>query len=139
MHRFRKLSIVLASSAMIALPLGASVAAEGGGSDMINYVAPHGSCAALTWHFSQIKNADGSMQINGPIWFADGTGVSFATGKGAANGSFTLQVTKISGNGPNGTVTGKRGAGGEIDATATGSDCFAGEYHLMAGQTTAKQ
>jgi len=134
----KKLSFLLVSSAMIGLPLGASVAAEGGGSDMINYVAPHGACGALTWHFSRINHADGSAQINGPIWFTDGTGVSFATGKGAANGSFTLQVTKISGNGPSGTVTGKRGAGGEIDATATGSNCFAGQYHLMAGQTTTK-
>ncbi len=96
------------------------------------------ACPVLTWHINRTPAANGTTTMSGPLWYEGGTGVSFANGTGTADGSFTLNVTSISGKGPTGTLNGTRHRDGSIDVTATGSPCFAGNYHLKPGQTSAR-
>ena len=96
------------------------------------------NCPALTWHINRSQQADKTVSLSGPIWYEGGVGVSFAQGTAQPDGSFTMNVQSISGNGPTGTLSGQRRRDGGADVTATGSPCFGGTYHLRAGQTTAK-
>jgi hypothetical protein len=140
MSWFKKLSVYLASSAMASIPIAASFAqgAPAGWGHMINYVQAHDQCGALTWHFTRVENANKTVNISGPIWYEDGSGVSFAKGTGQADGHFTLSVATMSGNGPAGTIDGQRMPDGSVDATAVGPACFAGTYHIAPGQTSVK-
>ena len=95
-------------------------------------------CPGLTWHIDRMVRPDKTVNLSGPIWFVDGSGVSFAKGTGEPDGHFTLTVTTMSGDGPAGTITGQRKPDGSIDATAAGPPCFAGTVHLAPGQTSSK-
>jgi hypothetical protein len=81
---------------------------------------------------------DKTVKLSGPIWYADGSGVSFAKGTGQPDGHFAITVTTMSGNGPAGTIDGQRMPDGSIDATAVGPPCFAGRRHIAPGQTSVK-
>src|SRR3954453_23993651 len=139
MRLIRKLGITCASVAMASAPMAMSVAAEGGPPPVISYIGASAGCPELPWHISRIANPDSTMSMNGPIWFEDGRGASFASGRATAEGRFTLTVQKVSGSGPEGTITGQRNQDGTVDATATGSPCLSGKYHLQPGQTAARQ
>jgi hypothetical protein len=95
-------------------------------------------CPGLTWHIDRAVQPDKTAILNGPIWYTDGSGQSFAQGTGQADGHFTLNVKTTSGDGPAGTITGQRMPDGSVDATAVGHPCFAGTVHLAPGQTSAK-
>ncbi len=61
-----------------------------------------------------------TVNLSGPIWYENGSGVSFAKGMGQPDGRFALTVTTMNGDGPAGTITGQRMPDGSIDATAEG-------------------
>jgi hypothetical protein len=133
--------MIAISSVIAGVPYAASFGqgAPAGYGHMINYIQAHEGCAALTWHFTRMPNADKTVNISGPIWFEDGSGASFAQGTGQADGRFKLNVKMMSGNGPEGTITGQRMPDGSVDATAVGPNCFAGTYHIAPGQTSVKE
>jgi hypothetical protein len=136
-----KFGVFFVSSAMVAAPIALSLA-QGIPSSMVYYGRPHDvggvHCAGLTWHFSRMVQPDNTVRLNGPIWYEDGSGTSLAQGIGQANGTFTLNVKMLSGDGPVGTITGQRMPDGSVNATAVGSTCFAGTVHLAPGQTSEK-
>jgi hypothetical protein len=137
----KKLSVCLVSSATVGAPIAPALAQGGpvGERYILNYVAAHDQCPGLTWHFDRMVHADKTVTLNGPIWFEDGSGVSFAQGTGQPDGKFVLNVKQMSGNGPTGTITGQRMPDTSIDATAVGPQCFAGTYHIAPGQTSTKK
>jgi hypothetical protein len=145
MSLLKKLDLFLVSSLMVSVPLAASFAQGGAGAEpwMANYVPAHmvgaKHCPGLTWHISPVEQANQSFNLSGPIWYEDGSGMSFAQGTRQADGNFSLRVKKVSGNGPAGTITGRRMPDGSADATAVGPPCFAGTYHLAPGQTSAQK
>src|SRR5208337_3554674 len=104
MSWLKKLSVFFVSSAMASVPIAAGFAqgAPAGYGHMINYVQAHEQCAALTWHFTRVANADKTVSISGPIWYENGSGMSLAQGT-ETNGHFTLNVKMVTGNGPAGT------------------------------------
>lgn len=142
MSWFKKLGVFLVSSATVGAPIASSLA-QGGpvgmgeSSFMVNYVKAHDQCPGLTWHINRMVQPDKTVSLNGPIWYEDGSGASFAQGTGQADGRFTLNVKMMSGNGPVGTISGQRTPDGSINATANGPTCFAGTYHIAPGQTSA--
>jgi hypothetical protein len=144
MSWIKTIGAFFAASAMVGVPIATSVAQGGAGFApwMSNYVPAHAAggrqCPALTWHISQVALADKTVNLNGPIWFEDGSGISFAEGARQPDGRFTLNVTRQSGDGPTGTITGRRMPDGSIDATAAGPPCFEGTYHIAPGQTSTK-
>jgi hypothetical protein len=141
MSWFKKLSVLFASSAMASVPIAASFAQGAPAGFMDAYDEEHEEagvhCAGLSWHIDRVAQPDKTVNISGPIWYTDGSGVSFAQGKGQADGHFTLKVTTMSGIGPAGTITGQRMPDGSIDSTAVGPPCFAGTRHIAPGQTSA--
>jgi hypothetical protein len=138
----KKLGVLVVSSAMVGAPTVKSFGQGGPAGFMDAYFEAHEAagvrCPALTWHFNRMVQPDKTVKINGPIWFEDGSGVSFAQGTGQADGHFMLEVKQMSGNGPSGSVSGQRMPDGSINATAVGPACFAGTVHLAPGQTAAK-
>jgi hypothetical protein len=142
MSWFKKLSVFFASSAMVSVPIAASLAQGAPAGFMNTYVEEHEAgghhCAGLSWHIDRVVQPDKTVNISGPIWYTDGSGVSFATGTGQPDGKFTLTVKTLSGEGPAGTITGQRMPDGSIDSTALGPPCFAGTRHIAPGQTSAK-
>jgi len=141
MSWFKKLNMCLVSSAMVSIPVAASFAQGAPAGFMDTYIAEHEEggvhCAGLSWHIDRVVQPDKTVSISGPIWYTDGSGVSFATGKGQPDGKFTLTVKTMSGEGPAGTITGQRMPDGSIDSTAVGPPCFAGTRHIAPGQTSA--
>jgi hypothetical protein len=143
MKLVKKLGLFFASSAMVGAPIASSLAQGAPAGFMTTYIeerdfgAVH--CPGLTWHIDRMVQPDKTVKISGPIWYADGSGVSFATGTGEPDGHFTLQVKTMSGNGPAGTITGQRMPDGSIDSTAVGPQCFAGTRHIAPGQTSSKK
>jgi hypothetical protein len=139
-----RFGVFFVSSAMVGTPIasGLSQGLPSSEDDMVLYGQPRDvggvHCAGLTWHISRMVQPDNTVRLNGPIWYEDGTGTSFAQGIGQANGTFTLNVKKMSGDGPVGTITGQRMPDGSVDATAVGSRCFAETVHLAPGQTSEK-
>jgi hypothetical protein len=141
MSWLKKISVFFVSSAMVAAPIAPSLAQGGpvGGGDFMNtYFQAHDQCPGLTWHINRMVHPDKTVSLNGPIWYEDGSGASFAKGMGQPDGKFTLTVSKMTGNGPAGTITGQRMPDGSVDATAVGPPCFAGTRHIAPGQTSAK-
>jgi hypothetical protein len=142
MSCIKKLGLLCVTSAMICTPLVPSLAQGAPAGFMTNYVAARDvgghHCSALTWHINRMVQPDKTVNLSGPIWFEDGSGVSFATGTGQPDGKFTLDVKMMSGDGPTGTITGQRMRDGSVNATAVGPDCFAGKFHLAPGQTSNK-
>ncbi|HEY4043035.1 MAG TPA: hypothetical protein VGM32_14480 [Rhodopila sp.] len=130
---------VLASLAMIGAPIASSFAQgmpAGGGDFMTTYVQAHDKCPGLSWHINRAVQPDKTVNLSGPIWYDDGSGVSFARGTGQPDGHFTLNVKMMSGSGPDGTITGQRKPDGSVEAKADGPPCFAGTVHLAPGQTS---
>jgi hypothetical protein len=131
----RKLGVFFASSAMVGVPIATSLGQGLPANFIDTYWEEHEDqgvhCPAMSWHINRTVQADKSFSLNGTIWFTDGSGVSFAQGTGQADGQFTLNVSKMSGNGPAGTIGGQRMPDGSITATALGPPCFAGTVHLV--------
>src|SRR5512133_3083295 len=104
----KTIGVFFAASAMVGVPLATSVAQGGAGFEpfMANYVPAHpvGSqhCPGLAWHIRPVERADQSFNLSGPIWYEDGSGMSFARGARQPDGRFTLNVTRQSGDGPTG-------------------------------------
>ncbi len=144
----------MAASVVMAGALVPSVFAQGEGAGggvygsgsrapyMMAGMAPHKAggqdCPALTWHINRVPGQSGTTALSGPIWYENGSGVSFAQGTAQADGSFSLDVKSVSGNGPSGTLSGKRYKNGAVDVNAEGTPCFSGKFHLRPGQTTAR-
>jgi hypothetical protein len=140
MNWVHKFGVLFASTALLSTPIATAIAAEGGGQAfMETYIPARAGCPGLNWHINRVTNADQTIAMTGPIWYDGGSGVSFAQGTGQANGTFVLSVNKSTGNGPTGTITGQRMSDGSVQATAAGSPCFAGTYHLRPGQTSSRQ
>ncbi len=141
MSRFKKLSVFFVSSAMVGVPIAESFAQGAPAGFMNTYFEEHDygdtHCPGLTWHIDRVVQPDKTVNISGPIWNADGSGVSFAKGKGQPDGYFTITVSTMSGDGPAGTITGQRHPDGSINSTAVGPPCFAGTRHIAPGQTSA--
>ena len=93
---------------MASVPIAASFAQGAPAGFMDAYDEEHEEagvhCAGLSWHIDRVAQPDKTVNISGPIWYTDGSGVSFAQGKGQADGHFTLKVTTMSGIGPAGTL-----------------------------------
>jgi hypothetical protein len=140
MNWVHKFGVLFASAALLSTPIATAIAAEGGSqAEYLNYVPSHEGCPGLNWHIDRSDNGDQTMALSGPIWYDGSAGMSFAHGTSQANGSFVLTVTQATANGPTGTITGQRMSDGSIQATAAGSHCFAGTYHLMPGQRSTNQ
>jgi hypothetical protein len=140
---FKRLCVFLMSSTMVYAPIASSFA-QGAPAGFMNYYFQEHDyggqhCAGLTWHFDRVPQPDQTSKVSGPIWYEDGSGVSFARGVAQADGQFTLNVTTVSGNGPAGIITGQRMPDGSVNATAAGPTCFAGTYHIAPGQTSVQQ
>jgi hypothetical protein len=138
----KTIGVFFAASAMVGMPLATSVA-QGGATFrpwMSRYVPPHSAggrqCPGLAWDINQVALPDKTVNLSGPIWFEDGSGISFAQGARQPDGRFTLDVKRQSGDGPTGTITGQRNPDGSIDATTAGPPCFEGTYHIEPGQTS---
>ncbi len=133
-----RLGVVFASSVMMSVPVTMSIAQGVPSGFMTSYGDEHNigghHCPALTWHINRSMRPDKSFGLSGPIWYEDGSGVSYAQGIGEPDGKFTLNVKMMSGDGPTGTITGQRMPDGSSSATAVGPECFAGSYHLVPGQ-----
>jgi hypothetical protein len=143
MSWFKKLSAFFLSSAMVGVPIAGSFAQGAPAGFMNTYFpgrsAPGGrTCPGVTWHIDRMVQPDKTAKLSGPIWYENGSGMSFAKGTGQPDGYFALTVTTMSGDGPAGTITGQRMPDGSIDVTAEGSPCLAGTVHLAPGQTSAK-
>ena len=142
MSWFKKLSTFFISSAIACAPVASSFAQGAPAGFMHYYFAEHDyggqHCPGLTWHFDRVAQPDKTFKVRAPIWYEDGSGVSFAKGVTQADGHFTLNVTTMSGSGPAGTITGQRMPDGSVDATAVGPVCFAGTHHIAPGQTSVK-
>jgi hypothetical protein len=139
----KKAGVFFVSSAMAGVPLASSVAQPRWETPwMSGYVPAHAAgnrhCPGLAWHISPVEQANQTYDLSGPIWYDDGSGMSFAKGTRQANGAFSLKVKRESGDGPTGMITGQRMPDGSADVTTTGSPCFAGTYHLAPGQTSSK-
>ena len=142
MNWVKKLGVFFVSSAIVSVPAAPSLA-QGAPAGFVNtYFEAQDNggqhCPGVTWHIDRTVQPDKTVALSGPIWYADGSGVSFAKGMGQTDGHFTIAVTTMSGNGPAGTITGQRMSDGSIDATAVGSPCFAGTRHIAPGQTSVK-
>jgi hypothetical protein len=128
----KTIGVLFAASAMVGVPLGTSVAQDMGvtGAWVSGYIGAHpvGSqfCPGLAWHIRPVKLANQSFNLSGPIWFEDGSGMSFATGTRQADGTFSLNVESRSGNGPTATITGQRMPDGSADVTLAGASCLKG-------------
>jgi hypothetical protein len=142
MNWVKKFGLFSVSSAMVFAPVAPSLAQGAPAGFMTTYFEEHDyggqHCPGLTWHIDRITQPDKTVKISGPIWYADGSGVSFAKGTGEPDGHFMLTVSTMSGDGPAGTITGQRHPDGSIDSTAVGPPCFAGTRHIAPGQTSAK-
>jgi hypothetical protein len=138
----RKIGALLISSAMAGAPIAPLLAQGAPAGFMVSYFPGRSAggmnCPGLTWHIDRMVQPDKTVKLSGPIWYVDGSGVSFAKGMGQPDGHFSLAVTTMSGDGPAGTITGQRMPDGSIDTTAEGPPCFAGARHIAPGQTSAK-
>jgi hypothetical protein len=143
MNWAKKLGVFFASSAMVVAPVAQSLAQGAPAGFGHFYFEEHDyggeHCSGLTWHFDRMVQPGKTFNLSGPIWYTDGSGMSFAMGTSQPDGHFTLTVTTMSGNGPAGTITGQRMPDGSINATAVGPPCFAGTVHLAPGQTSAEK
>src|SRR5947209_5535231 len=98
MSRVKTIGVFIAASAMVGVPLATSVAQGGAGFEpfISGYVGAHsvGSqyCPGLAWHIRPVTQADQSFNVSGPIWYEDGSGMSFAKGTRQADGTFSLNV-----------------------------------------------
>jgi hypothetical protein len=141
MNRVRRFGLFFVS-AMVCAPVAPIFAQGAPAGFMHTYFEEHDyggvHCPGLTWHIDRVVQPDKTVNISGPIWYADGSGVSFAKGTGQPDGQFAITVSTMSGDGPAGTITGQRHPDGSIDSTAVGPPCFAGTRHIAPGQTTAK-
>ena len=139
----RKAGVFFVSSAMVGVPLASSVAQPRWETPWASgYVPAHAvggkQCPGLAWHISPVEQANQTYDVSGPIWYEDGSGMSFAKGTRQADGAFSLKVKRSSGDGPTGTITGRRMPDGSADVTIAGAPCFTGTYHLAPGQTSSK-
>ena len=96
----RKLGAVsVLSLAMSGAPIALSLAGGAPAGFMNTYFEEHDyggqHCPGLTWHIDRMVQPDKTINISGPIWYADGSGVSFAKGTGQPDGHFALTVTTI--------------------------------------------
>ena len=98
------------------------------------------NCPGVMWDIVQSPGQEkGSLNISGPIWNLDGTGTSMAQGTADPSGHFTLQLTRINGTGPQGTVTGTRNRDGSRDVTLSGpGPCDSISMHLKPGQRSTR-
>lgn len=77
-------------------------------------------CPYISWRL--VNSANG--QIHGIAMYSDLSGLSNVTGTMQPDGTFTLTLTKTTiGDGPVGTVSGKRYPDGDIVATLKGEGC----------------
>lgn len=97
-------------------------------------------CPYIAWRLA--RHPDGT--VTGIAYYSDLSGVSQVTGNVNSAGVFELQLTSQMGQGPTGTVTGKRLKNGEGDATLKGPGCAnmhvvmhpvsnMAEYHTAGG------
>lgn len=82
-------------------------------------------CPYLAWRLA--RAADGN--ITGIAYYSDLSGVSTVRGKANPNGTFEMNLTSAMGNGPVGTVQGRRSANGNVEADMKGQGCA--NMHLV--------
>lgn len=83
--------------------------------------APTGgpSCPGIQWYLARSANG----HIWGYFFFTDASGVSKADGTVDRRGNFKITLVSLSGNGPVGVATGRRGPQGLINGTLNGEGC----------------
>jgi hypothetical protein len=153
----RTLGILFASAAMVSVSVpavyaqgegGAGAGVYGGGSvgatwmraGMAPRKAGTENCPGVMWDIVRSAGPDkNTIVLSGPVWNLDGSGTSMAKGEAHPDGSFSMTLTSIQGNGPAGQVTGTRNKSGVGQAKLTGSGtCNNMTIPLKAGQTSSK-
>lgn len=76
-------------------------------------------CPYLAWRLARAADGD----ITGIAYYSDLSGVSMVKGMAQPNGQFTMTLTSSMGNGPTGTVNGRRSANGTVSADLKGQGC----------------
>ncbi len=71
--------------------------------------ASSSTCAPIEWHIVPVA-IGGAVTLNGVAYFSDMSGVSTIKGTITADGTISAVLNPVSGNGPAGSVTGKRTA-----------------------------
>lgn len=82
-------------------------------------------CPYLAWRL--VRNADAS--VTGIAYYSDLSGLSTVRGTSNSAGQFQLMLTPSMGNGPSGTVLGRRTARGAVEADLHGQGCA--NMHLV--------
>ncbi len=132
----------LAAACGIAMTIGSGAAlAQGAGPNATGMdiysggSKPSGTCPGLHWTMASAR-----PNLHGYFYWNDGSGVSKGVGTSKPDGTFELNLTSIDGNGPVGTVTGKRASNGTLTATLKGQGCAnmsvgaqRPEYHMSNG------
>lgn len=139
---------VLCATALLSTSLSSPALAQGETHEaiqpwMYGSVKPRGAgtaeaCPGLLWDLARTPTAqNGSYTVRGPIWNADGSGISMATGELRSDRTFTLNVNSVNGKGVEGQITGRVRPDGARDIKMTGSgSCSNLELHLPRGQTS---
>jgi len=98
------------------------------------------NCPGVMWDIVRSAGPDkNTIILSGPVWNLDGSGTSMAKGEAHPDGSFSMTLTAIQGNGPAGQVTGVRNRNGNGHATLAGSgSCNNMTINLRPGQNSAK-
>ncbi len=77
------------------------------------------ACPGIQWYLARSANG----HVWGYFFFTDASGVSKASGSVDQHGYFKITLTNLSGNGPVGVATGRRGTHGLIQGTLAGEGC----------------
>ena len=104
-------SVVGAAAAVIALGLAVSstayAQADSGYRNFAHSTSGGPKCPPIEWHVLPIIGS-GAGVTNGVAYYSDMSGVSVIKGTLSADGTITGTVTSVYGNGPAGTISGKR-------------------------------
>lgn len=127
---------MLAAGAAALLVVGRAVAptaraqeGEAGLGFMGGHSPPMGPrCRSIGWHVQPVSRTL-PASITGVAYYSDMSGLSTIKRTVAADATINATVTPVSGNGPSGTVTGKRGKGA-TDIVLTGPGCANAHMHL---------
>ncbi len=88
------------------------------------------TCPGIQWYLA--RSASG--QIWGYFFYTDASGVSKANGSIDRQGRFRITLTNLSGNGPVGVATGRRGPNGLINGELTGQGCANLQLNMTPSQ-----
>lgn len=88
------------------------------------------NCPGIQWYLARSANG----HVWGYFFFTDASGVSKANGTIDRRGNFKMTLTNLSGNGPVGVATGRRGPQGLINGTLAGEGCSRLQLEMSPSQ-----